>query len=210
MTYETFAAGILAAVAILAIYGLRIQHEANNWYSIHTGEFLQLQRKIRGRFNKQVVAFVKAVGTKTKNAEERQRNANEVNFVTKIEALYQILSEEKELNDTYEAIRSSRRKEGGAIAVLAIFLAANSFLLLAQGDIPIITQNATGQSQLAPPILVLVLLDVIAGFFLAEWKKSHDTHDQKMDWYLKKIKDEEIDASTIPIAQKSNQSNNET
>jgi hypothetical protein len=203
LAYEVFAAASISVVAALAYGGIRIQSEANDWRLNHMNEFRHMQNKITSRFHSEVIRFVQAVGQEVKSLEEIQRVATQLKLTDRIKELSDISVEMKELTDNYEAITRSRRKEGGGFLLMAVFAAINSALLIATGDTPIYSTDANGAFSLAPPILILIVVDLFAAFFGLQLKDHHDTHNEKMDWFAKKIREDNIvvgrtQESTVP------------
>jgi hypothetical protein len=203
LTYETISAGLFAGVVGLALYGLRMRTEANNWHSNHLGELYQLQNKARARFNKEVVKFAQEVTKDANSEEEKQRNVNQSSLTTKFEDLSKILAEEKEVNDNYDAIKESRRKEGGTMAVIAIFIAFNAAILLTLGDNPLITQNANGVFEPSAQLVLIGTVVIFITYLGMEMKKYDDTYNAKIDWHQDKLKKQRIDVSRTALSQES-------
>lgn len=200
MTYETISAGLFAGVVGLALYGLRMRTEANNWHSNHLSELYQLQNKARARFNKEVVNFAQEVTKGANSEEEKARNVNQSNLTTKFEDLSRILAEEKEVNDNYDAIKESRRKEGGTMAVIAIFIAFNAAILLSLGDNPLITQNANGVFEPSAQVVLIGTVVIFIIYLGMEMKKYDDTYNAKIDWHQDKLKKQRIDVSRTALS----------
>jgi len=179
-------------VAALAYSGIRIQSEANEWRLNHMNEFRQMQNRITSRFHGEVIKFVQAVGKEAKSIEEIQRVATQLNLTNRIKELSDISGQIRELSDNYDAITSSRRKEGGGFLLMAVFAAINSALLIATGNAPIATIGEGGQLNIATPILILIVVDLFAAFYGIQVKDHHETHNEKMDWFANQIRENNI------------------